>query len=119
LDGIEISGGIGGSRSFNTRTGIRSVDDEAYFRPLARQVKVLTHLPLALVGGLRSKAVMEEVLTSGDADFISLCRPLICEPDLPNRLHGGRQDRARCLSANLCYPADVGQGIACRCKFNK
>jgi 2,4-dienoyl-CoA reductase-like NADH-dependent reductase (Old Yellow Enzyme family) len=117
LDAIEISGGIGGSRSFNTRTGIRSSSDEAYFRPLARQVKALTHLPVALVGGFRSKAVMEDVLNSGDAEFISLCRPLICEPDFPNRLRSGIQDRSRCLSANLCYPTDVGQGIACRCKL--
>ena len=30
LDGVEISGGIGGGRALNTRTGIRSEADEAY-----------------------------------------------------------------------------------------
>jgi 2,4-dienoyl-CoA reductase-like NADH-dependent reductase (Old Yellow Enzyme family) len=58
---------------------------------------------------------MEEVLASGDADFISLCRPFICEPDLPNRLRRGEQQEAACISANYCWPEKFGEGIACKC----
>ena len=115
LDGVEISGGIGGDGDLNTRAGIRFEADEAYFRPLARQSRPATRLPILLVGGFRSRRVMEEVLASGDADFISLCRPLICEPDLPNRLRQGLQERSRCISANRCWPEGMNEGIACRC----
>lgn len=115
LDGVEISGGIGGGRNLNTRTAIRSGADEAYFRPLARQARPVTGLPILLVGGLRSRRVMEEVLAAGDADFVSLCRPLICEPDLPNRLRLGLQDRSCCISANRCWAERDGEGIACKC----
>jgi len=115
LDGVEISGGIGGGQDLNTRKGIRSEADEAYFRPLARQARPVTRLPIILVGGLRSRRVMEEVLTAGDADFISLCRPLICEPDLPSKLHLGFQQRSRCISANRCWAEREGEGIACKC----
>jgi 2,4-dienoyl-CoA reductase-like NADH-dependent reductase (Old Yellow Enzyme family) len=114
LDGLEISGGIGGGKDLNSRAGIRSRADEAYFRPLARRARSATGLPIALVGGLRSRDVMEEVLESGDADFIALSRPLICEPDLPNRLREGRQATASCISANRCWPDRPGEGIACR-----
>ena len=58
---------------------------------------------------------MEDVLSSGDAQFISLSRPLICEPDLPNRLLEQRQDVARCISGNRCWPESPGDSIACRC----
>ncbi|MGD2177745.1 MAG: NADH:flavin oxidoreductase [Anaerolineae bacterium] len=119
LDGIEISGGIGGGESLNTRMGIRSPADEAYFRPLARGARSATELPIALVGGLRSAQVMEDVLEAGDADFISLCRPLICEPDLPNRLRDGLQERAACISANRCWPDRPEEGIACRCPLER
>jgi 2,4-dienoyl-CoA reductase-like NADH-dependent reductase (Old Yellow Enzyme family) len=119
LDGMEISGGIGGGRNLNTRTGIRSETDEAYFRPLARQARPVTRLPIILVGGFRSRRVMEEVLVAGDADFISLSRPLICEPGLPNRLRTGLQERSACISANLCWPEGPGEGIACRCPIEK
>ena len=119
LDGIEISGGIGGGESLNTRPGIRSQADEAYFRPLARRARACTSLPVALVGGLRSREVMEDVLEAGDADFISMSRPLICEPDLPNRLREGVQERAACISGNRCWPEEPGEGISCRCSIEK
>ena len=119
LDGVEISGGIGGGRNINTRPGIRREVDEAYFRPLARQARPVTRLPIVLVGGFRSQRVMEDVLSAGDADFISLCRPLICEPDLPNRMRLGLQERSRCISANRCWPEQAGEGIACKCPIDE
>lgn len=50
-----------------------------------------------------------------DSDFISLCRPLICEPDLSNRLRWGLQERARCISGDRCWPKVTGEGITCKC----
>jgi len=115
LDAVEISGGIGGDRNINARPGIRSEVEEGYFRPLARQARPLTRLPILLVGGFRSRRVMEEVLAAGEADFISLGRPLICEPDLPNRLRAGMQERSACISANRCWAEGPDEGIACKC----
>jgi len=117
LDAVEISGGIGGGRSSSVRKGIRTEADEAYFRPWAQEARNRTRLPIILVGGLRSQRVMEEVLAAGDADFISLCRPLICEPDLPKRL--GLQERSSCISANLCWAERAGEGIACKCPLER
>jgi 2,4-dienoyl-CoA reductase-like NADH-dependent reductase (Old Yellow Enzyme family) len=119
IDGIEISAGFGGGRSSSIRGGIRSEADEAYFRPWAHQARRMTALPLILVGGFRSRRVMEDVLASGDADFVSLSRPLICEPDLPNLLRAGIQDRSSCISANLCWAEHAGEGIACKCPLEK
>jgi 2,4-dienoyl-CoA reductase-like NADH-dependent reductase (Old Yellow Enzyme family) len=117
LDAVEVSGGYGsGQGDFNARLAVGSKSPEAYFRPLARRAKAATHLPVSLVGGLRSRAVMEDVLASGDADLISLCRPLIREPDLPNRLRTGEAAVAACLSGGRCWPRGLGQGIACRCE---
>jgi 2,4-dienoyl-CoA reductase-like NADH-dependent reductase (Old Yellow Enzyme family) len=110
LDGVEISGGIGGSTNLNIRTKA----DEAYFRPLAHRASKVTSLPVLLVGGLRSRTVMEDLLSSGDADFISLSRPLICEPDFPHRLKEG-QEQSACISANRCWPDGPNEGIACKC----
>jgi len=118
LDAVEISGGIGGGRDLNVRAAIRSEADEAYFRPLARQARTVTRLPIVLVGGFRSRRVMEEVLVAGDADFVSLCRPLICEPDLPNRLRLGLQERSSCISADRCWPEGLDEGIACKCPIS-
>jgi 2,4-dienoyl-CoA reductase-like NADH-dependent reductase (Old Yellow Enzyme family) len=116
LDAVEISGGYGGGQGdFNQRLAVGASAPEAYFRPLARRAKAATHLPVILVGGLRSRTVMDDVLASGDADLISLCRPLIREPDLPNRLRTGQATASACISGGRCWPKGMGQGIQCRC----
>jgi 2,4-dienoyl-CoA reductase-like NADH-dependent reductase (Old Yellow Enzyme family) len=72
-----------------------------------------------MVGGLRTRNVMEDVLASGDADFVSLCRPLISEPDFPKLLKAGIQDKSRCISSNNCWAEEYGVGIACKCPLDK
>ncbi len=114
LNAVEVSGGITLGKIQNSKAAIREATDEAYFRDFARAVRAVTSLPLMLVGGFRSRQVMDDVLDAGDADFISLCRPFIAEPDFPNRLQQG-QARAACISGNRCWPKAAGEGIACRC----
>ncbi len=86
LDAVELSGGIGGDKLTNIAKGIRNEGREAYFIDFARKAKQVTDLPVMLVGGFRSRPVMERVLAAGEADFISMCRPLINDPAFPNKL---------------------------------
>lgn len=116
LDGVEISGGI---QSPNSKKGIRRPEEEAYFRPLVQKAQTVTSLPIAIVGGLRSRPVMEDILASGDADFVSLCRPLISEPDFPKLLRIGEKEISRCISSNNCWAEQSGIGIACKCPLDK
>jgi 2,4-dienoyl-CoA reductase-like NADH-dependent reductase (Old Yellow Enzyme family) len=122
LDALEISGAISGSgqaRNLNVREGVVAGQDEAYFRPLAQKARSATRLPVLLVGGIRSREMMDEILDAGDADFISLSRPLLCEPDLPNRMRLRGQEESACIAANYCWPEKPGDGIACRCPIVK
>ncbi len=119
LDAVELSVGVGGEKASSIRRGIKSEEEEGYFRPWAHAVRPATRLPIILVGGFRSRSVMEDVLASGDADCISLCRPLICEPNLPERFRLGLQARSRCISANRCWAEEPGEGISCQCPLDK
>jgi len=111
IDAVEISCGMGGTSS---RKDILKPEDEAYFLPQARRAREATDLPIILVGGMRSLAVVESILEEGAADFISMCRPLIREPDLPNQWREGRTESAACVSCNKCWPGPGEYGIACR-----
>lgn len=97
-----------------SRTGIKTQKQEAYFLPAAKALKEKTNATVILVGGLRSFSKIEEVLTSKTADFISICRPLIRQPDLPNLWRSGKgSDKAECISCNACLP--IGSvPLACR-----
>jgi 2,4-dienoyl-CoA reductase-like NADH-dependent reductase (Old Yellow Enzyme family) len=47
-----------------------------------------------LVGGLRSREVMERVLSEGGMEFVSLCRPLVQQPDLTKKFESGEAGKA-------------------------
>ena len=116
VDSIELSGGTMVSQELiPPRPGIaKSRVDEAYYRETAKRYKQKVGIPLMLVGGIRSIEVAEELLASGFADFISLSRPLIGEPDLVKRWHAGDRHMAECLSCNSCFgPAVEGKGLYC------
>jgi 2,4-dienoyl-CoA reductase-like NADH-dependent reductase (Old Yellow Enzyme family) len=99
-----------------SRTGIQTYDQEAYFLPDAKALKEKTKATVILVGGLRSFGKIEEVLTSKGADFVSLSRPLIRQPDLPNRWRSGEgPEKAECISCNACIPIGSAR-TGCRVK---
>ena len=115
IDAIEISGGnrIAG-RLGPARVGIKSDDQEAYFRNEAGVFKKNIQVPLILVGGTRSFQVAERLVEEGPADYVSMSRPLIREPDLINRWKSGDLRKSACDSDNLCFgPTQKGEGIYC------
>jgi 2,4-dienoyl-CoA reductase-like NADH-dependent reductase (Old Yellow Enzyme family) len=110
VDAIELSGGtIKENRLVMAKPGIRTPKDEAYFLAAAEAVKAAVEVPIILVGGMRSRAVMQEAVNEGKADLISMSRAFICEPDLVKRLAAG-QEKASCISCNGCFNP---QGIRC------
>ena len=97
-----------------SRINIRSKDKEAYHLPYAREIKKVIDIPLILVGGIRSLDVIEKILAEGSADFVALSRPLIREPDLPNRwLKGIGGLTADCISCNGCVGSLMEGGVRC------
>lgn len=95
------------------RTGINRKELEAYFYPAAREIRQHVKVPLILVGGLKSLDKCEEVLASGNVDFISMSRALLRQPDLPTLWQTGASQTADCISCNACV---VGGDEMNRCE---
>jgi 2,4-dienoyl-CoA reductase-like NADH-dependent reductase (Old Yellow Enzyme family) len=98
---IEISGGMFESGKMTVRPNIEKEEQEAYFRAAAGSFARELEIPVMVVGGIRSRGIAEDILQKRDADLISLSRPLIREPDLPNKFIAGKE-RADCISCNNC-----------------
>ena len=117
IDAIEVSGGTHFSvpKYFCSRpTGTVPKGQEIYFKEAAELYKGEVTVPLMLVGGVRSLGVAEGVVKTGLADYVSICRPLIREPDLVKRWHDGDTRPATCISCNLCFgPVRAGEGLYC------
>lgn len=111
IDAIELSGGMIAGKITPSRTG---KVNEAYYQNEAQALKELIDIPLILVGGMRSFEAAEKIVESGTADYISLSRPLIREPELINRWKSGDLRPALCLSDNLCFKSAIsGNGVSC------
>jgi 2,4-dienoyl-CoA reductase-like NADH-dependent reductase (Old Yellow Enzyme family) len=105
MDAIEMSGGTFESgKLIPSRVGTaKSEEREVYYRKAAEKFKKEISIPLILVGGFLSFNVVEEVVASGLADYVSLSRPLIREPSLVSRWAGGDRTKAACISCNKCF----------------
>jgi 2,4-dienoyl-CoA reductase-like NADH-dependent reductase (Old Yellow Enzyme family) len=115
IDAIEVSGGTVVSGTLSpSRPGIKSDKKEAYFREASKAFKEALDVPIILVGGVRSPDLAEKLLEQRGADYFSMSRPLIREPDLVRRWASGDRSKARCLSDNQCFePGGAGEGVYC------
>lgn len=80
IDLIDISGGtyFPGAKSSSDSTG-----SDAYFIEFAKRAKSLTHIPLMVTGGFKSRQQAINALTSGAADIIGMGRAMILNTELP------------------------------------
>ncbi len=130
LDGVEVSCGLmqAPTDSANTYVAVgprRAAQDllvhrltaaprpEAYFRPWAQALRAEVDTTVILVGGMRTTETMRDVLSSGDADFVAMARPLIREPDLVAQIEAGREGQVDCTSCNLCLIHEGHHPLQC------
>ena len=97
IDSIEVSG------NGTSVEGIRPHINEAYFLDFAANLAENVNVPVILVGGLRSVQTMQEILDKTKIELLSLSRPLLREPDLPEKFRSGESSESKCISCNACY----------------
>lgn len=111
IDAIEVSGGTPASGEMSpARAKIKEPAQEGYHLSLAKQVKAAVSCPVMVVGGMRSFGVIDKALSEDGLDYVSLARPLICEPDLAQRWHRGDTAPAKCISCNGCFMPGIKEG---------
>jgi 2,4-dienoyl-CoA reductase-like NADH-dependent reductase (Old Yellow Enzyme family) len=85
--------------------------EEAYFLPLARQFRAALTLPLILLGGITTRATIEQAMAEG-FDFVAMGRALLREPDLVRKLASGKSAGGTCVHCNKCIPS-IYSGTRC------
>jgi len=115
-DCLEISQGLRGTQPHETefRTKLKRSEDRGYFCGWAEEVKKRVRVPVATVGGIRDLDMAEAVVQKGQADLVSMSRPLISEPGLIARWRKGDRQEARCVSCNTCkHDLEAMKSISC------
>lgn len=86
------------------------------YAELARAARARCTVPVSAVGRISTPELAEAMLARGDADMISMGRPLIADPDLPLKAAAGRADTiCVCIACNKgCHdPSRADRATAC------
>jgi len=100
---------------------IRQRGLEAFNLELAKTIKenlkkeTSTDKPIILVGGLYRFEKIRDIIRNNGIDFCSMSRPLIRQPDLPNRWKNGPPfPEAECTYCNQCTQDFLVKGPRCK-----
>jgi 2,4-dienoyl-CoA reductase (NADPH2) len=91
--------------------------------PLAAAVKKVVSIPVITVGGLDA-VIGERILEEGKADFIGICKGLMADPEIANKVAAGRlEDIAPCADCGDCARSlflniTRGEFVPIRCRVN-
>lgn len=92
----------------------------AYQLYAVEQIKeVVKNIPIVAVGRINDPMIAESTLAEGKADLIAMARPLIADPELPNKAREGRLDDIRpCQGCNQNCVKFMMDGQPIRCVVN-
>jgi len=79
----------------------------------AEMIKQAVSVPVIVCGGIRSLNDINSILSGGKADYVSMSRPFICEPNLVNRLRDGEETEVRCINCNYCLMGAERRPMRC------
>jgi len=104
IDAFHVSGGV--IDRLVTRMVNGADDGPGLNVGAAAAVKEVVDVPVIAVGRLHDPELSEQVLADGRADFVAMGRPLLADPELPNKVTRGEVHRVRrCISCQSCIDA--------------
>jgi len=103
-DAINISSGL---EYWTTSTIPCYLFPEGPMLLMAQRLKKAVKIPVIAAGKI-SVELADQLLTEGKADFVALGRPLLADPELPNKVCRGRMDEVwKCIYCNNCLNMDL------------
>jgi 2,4-dienoyl-CoA reductase-like NADH-dependent reductase (Old Yellow Enzyme family)/thioredoxin reductase len=103
VDAINVSSGL---EYWTTSTIPCYLFPDGPMLPMTERLKQSLNIPL-LAAGKISPELGEQIIAEGKADFIALGRPLLADPELPNKIREGHaEDVWPCIYCNNCVIVD-------------
>jgi 2,4-dienoyl-CoA reductase (NADPH2) len=113
VDAFHVSGGV--IDRFVTQMVNGSHYPDALNAASAEAVRRAVDVPVIAVGRLHDPDLAARMLEEGRADLVALGRPLLADPELPNKVRVGRKkDVRRCISCENCIDSlETRVALAC------
>ena len=80
------------------------LEDGVNVKYAAEIKKAVKHSKIAAVGAIAEPELMEDIIASGKADVVMLCRQLLADPDTPVKAQSGHEAEIRkCIRCFECF----------------
>ncbi len=89
------------------------------WRQATARLKAEVSVPVCASNRINSPEMAEEILASGEADLVSMARPLLADPDFVNKAAAGRADEINtCIACNQACLDHVFKNRKASCLVN-
>jgi 2,4-dienoyl-CoA reductase (NADPH2) len=112
VDAFHVSGGVIDRLTSQIVTGSHYPDGHNV--PAAAALKLVVEVPVMVVGRIHDPRLAERILERGSADLIAMGRPLLADPQLPNKARRARFAAIRrCISCQNCIDSMETASLSC------
>ena len=71
---------------------------------MLHQIKKAVKIPVGVINRINDPILADQLIIDGKVDLIWMLRPLVADPELPNKAKEGRLDEIRtCIACNTCH----------------
>ncbi len=104
VDILHVSAGLHGEFAYMRNWWQNYLMDREYNVHFAETIKkAFPKMIVCTVGSIMNIAMADEIIASGKADMVAMCRPLLADPEMPRKFATGREDDHRpCLRCQYC-----------------
>jgi 2,4-dienoyl-CoA reductase-like NADH-dependent reductase (Old Yellow Enzyme family) len=93
-------------------------EEDGTILPEARAMKETVKIPV-ITPSIHDPAAVEKAIAEGSTDIVSLCRPLIADPEWVNKVADGQERRIKkCMRCLACLRR-TRHGLGMRCEMNR
>ena len=119
VDLINVSRGLIVDHRYHFYTQPPYYNEYCHNVKYAEAIKKEIDIPVSVVGSIKTLKDAQEIISSGKADMVSMCRQLMADPDTLKKSKSGREDTIRpCLRCLQVCNKNVDEGRPVRCAVN-
>jgi len=116
LDYLNVIAGTSASPSGAVHIVPPMTVDNAYLAPFSQRIKQAVGKPVFVAGRINQPQDAERVVANGEADMCGMTRAMICDPELANKVEGGRFEEIRaCIGCNQACIGHFQLGLPISC----
>lgn len=119
VDLINVSRGLIVDHNYHFYTQPPYYNEYCHNVKYAEEIRKHIDIPISVVGSIKTLAAAQEIISSGKADMVSMCRQLMADPDTIHKSVEGHPEKVRpCLRCLQICNKNVDEGRPVRCAVN-